>query len=279
MLRTILLSLFVFGLSFAGNSKIIDIREAVKSGWITLSVEGNGGHTGKTIRLKVQNLKKRKFQVFVPAGLIFASVDSTEQDLIIIQERLLALNKKQKRTFTLYGMCTQSGNRSPQEKSLFILSEEEPSDDLMKLTAYIDKNALRTQAAQYAIWAVTDNKRVENIREPDLAIYTAELLGKPIPAYYIRHARQSRPGQMAFVDNPVTINGTFKYTSDEMRTVSFGMYGEGGKLLYSVFENQAQKSGHHKFKFLFEVRNIPKGKYYARLMSEGEVLEEFAVEF
>ena len=279
MLRTTFFFLFIFGLSAMANSKTIDIREAVKSGWVTLTVEANGGHSGKTIRIRVQNLKKKKFQLYVPVGLVFTSVDSTEQDLIIIQERLLALDKKQKRTFTLYGMCIQANNSSPRKESLFELSTAESSDNLMKLTAYIDKNALRTSAAQYAIWAVTDNKRVENIGERDLAIFTAELLGKPIPTYYIRHARQSRPGQMAFIDNPSTIEGKFKYKSDEMRKVSFGMYGADGKLLYTAFENQEQKAGHHKFKFLFEVRNIPKGKYYARLMSEGEILKELAVEF
>lgn len=277
-LRPFFFALFLLSLSFTGFSKTIDIREAVKAGWISMTVEGNGGHEGKSIRLKLMNLKKKKLEIYVPAGLIFLSVDSTLQDLIIIQERLLVLDKLQKRSFTLYAMCIQSGNSSPIKGSLFEVGDEAETK-LMELVKHIDENNIRTSAAQYALWAVSDNKRVENIVEPKLAIFTANLLGKPIPAYIIRHARQNRPGQSAFVDAPVVIEGTFKYKSDKTRVVSFGLYNKDGKLLFSAFDNQEQKKGHHKFKFLFEVRNVAKGKYYARLMSEGEVLEELAVTF
>lgn len=278
MLRTILLSfslLFLYNFSF---SKTIDIREAIKSGILRVVPEANGGHQERCIKLKLENLKKKKLEVFVPAGLIFHSVDSVVQDLIVIQERMLVLDKLQKRSFSLYAMCIQAGNASPSEGRLF---ETGPLADgnLLKVVEFVDKNNIRTSPAQYAIWAVTDNKRIENIRHPELAVFTAELLGKPAPKYFIHHANVNRPGERAFQDRPSIISGTFKYKSDRDRKVSFGLYDANGKLLHSAFEDQLQKKGGHKFKFRFEVRNVPKGKYFARLMWEGEILEQLEVEF
>jgi hypothetical protein len=278
MLRTLIFGLLFVSATTLTFSKTIDIRAAIKSGLIEVEPFGNGGHTGKCIQLKLKNLKKKKLEIFVPAGLIFNSVDTFNQDLIIIQDRMLVLDKFQKRSFSLYAMCIQASNASPSIESLFETGPE-AEGNLLEVIKFIDKKNIRTQAAQYAIWAVTDNKRIENINHPELAIFTAELLGKPIPQYMIQHAAQSRPGQPAFQDKPVVINGTFRYKSSEERKVSFGLYNAEGTLLYESFKDQVQQRGEHKFKFLFEVRNIPKGKYYARLISGGVVIEELEVEF
>lgn len=259
-------------------SRTIDIREAIKSGLISVEPVGNGGYKERCLKLQVQNLQKKKFEVYVPAGLLFHSQDSLVQDLIIIQDRMLALDKLEKRSFSLYAMCTQASNRSPQKDALFTTGEE-AKGNLLQLIQYIDEQNIRTSPAQYAIWAVTDNERIENIRHPELAVFTANLLGKPIPRYFIQHELYDRPGQTAFQSRPVVIDGTFEYKTDADVKVSFGLYDNEGNLLHEGFKEQLQKKGSHKFKFRFEVRNVPPGKYYARLISEGEVMKELSVEF
>ncbi len=278
MLRNISLAIIILFTTTQSFSKTIDIRAAIKSGLIEVTPVGQGGHTDKCIRLSLKNLKKKKLEIFVPAGLIFNSIDTFKQDLIIIQDRMLVLEKFQKRSFSLYAMCIQASNASPSKESLFKTGPE-AEGNLLKVVKFVDEKNIRTNAAQYAIWAVTDNKRIENINHRELAIFTAELLGKPIPKYIIQHATQSRPGQRAFQDRPAVISGTFNYKSSLERKVSFGLYDADGSLLHAGFEDQIQKKGEHKFKFRFEVRHIPKGKYYARLVSEGEVIEELEVEF
>lgn len=279
MLNTISLSIFLV-LVFSINSfaKKIDIREAIKSGMIKVEPVGNGGYQDRCLKLKVENLQKKSLEVYVPAGLVFHSVDSNAQDLIIIQERMLVLEKFQQRSFSVYAMCIQAANMSPFKDALFTMGKL-TEGHLLELVRYIDEQNIRTSPAQFAIWAVTDDKRIENIRHPELAIFTANLLGKPVPKYFIQHDQNNRPGQTAFQSRPAVIDGTFKYKTERDRVVSFGLYDAAGTLLHEGFKDQMQKQGTHKFKFQFEVRNIPPGKYYARLISEGEVLEELSVTF
>lgn len=267
--------IFITRLAF---SRQTDLRTAMEAGWVKVTAEGKGGHTDRCILLRLKNLKKKNLEIIVPAGLIFSSVDTTEQDLIVVQERILVLNKLEQRSYSLRAMCIQAGNRSPGLKSAFEVGAE-PSSELERLVNFINEEKQFTLAAQYAIWAVTDNKRLENISDDPLAMFTAKLLGKNPPKYQVIHDRMSRPGQRAFVNSPAIIKGVFKYRLQEEQLVSLGLYNEAGELKYAAFEQQLQKRGQHKFSFQFKIKNIPPGKYYARLTNESKTLESLAVEF
>jgi len=275
LLTPLVFLMFISNLSY---SKSIGLIDALEKGWISLEAEGTGGHQDRSLRLKILNQKKKKLEINIPAGLIFHSQDSLLQDLIITQSQLFALEKNQKRSIRVYGMCIQASNGSPRENSSFNYGGH-AERKLAKLVRYIDLKNIKNYSAQEAIWCITDKHRLEFIGDPGLAVFVAELLEKPIPNYYIQHARQERHGQAAFVERPSIIKGSFKYQNDMDRTVSFGLYDGEGDLRYLAFENQEQKKGFIKFKFYFEVRNIPKGTYYARLKSGDELVSEMKISF
>jgi len=276
--RIFSISFIVFVLSFSALSKTVDILVGIKKGWISVEVKGKGGYSEKSIILSVKNLRKRKIEIFVPAGLVFTSVDSTEQDLVVVQERLLAMGKQQRRKFSLRAMCTQAAHISPDVGSLFRIKGVADAH-LKTLADYINQKRSFDDAAQYAIWAVTDDKRVENIGDSDLAVFTAQLLGKEIPRYHIVHDQRGRIGRSAFVYNPSVIKGVFKYKIKKEETVSFGLYDESGLLLEGVFADKIQKKGGYKFRFRFEVSNIDPGKYYAKLIGVNGLIDELEVVF
>jgi len=60
----ILLFLFFFT-STSYATKTINLIDGIKSGWISVNIEGKGGHTDKTLLLKIKNLKKRKVEVYI----------------------------------------------------------------------------------------------------------------------------------------------------------------------------------------------------------------------
>ena len=119
MTKTIFLFLTILSFGTLSTAKTIDIREAIQSGLIRVDPLGNGGHTERCLQLKFENLQKKNLEIFIPAGLIFHTVDTSEQDLIIIQERLLVLEKFQKRSISIYAMCIQASNASPMKDSPF----------------------------------------------------------------------------------------------------------------------------------------------------------------
>jgi len=82
MKQTFLLSTLFVCTSFFLQAKIILLTEAVEKGLVEITAEGEGGHTGKCLKLKIKNLHKKKLDIQIPAGLIFNSKDEGHQDLM-----------------------------------------------------------------------------------------------------------------------------------------------------------------------------------------------------
>lgn len=261
------------------QAKSILLTDAVKQGYVELSAEGEGGHTGKCLKLKIKNLRKKKLDIKIPAGLIFNSNDPVQQDLMIVEERILAIEGSKKRVAKMYAACIQAPNGSPTVGSGFNISML-ASGHLLQVAHYLAKEKLyRNDAAQYAVWAVSNNKRIENIDHGKLANYVADLLGKARPEYVVLHKTTSQPGEPAYREAPSIIKGRWKFKMEEDKIMTFGLYTLDGELKHAFFENKKKVRGLHKFSFTFKVFNMPQGEYYIRLMSKEGVVEEKKVRF
>jgi hypothetical protein len=264
------------------QAQAIDLGDAIKKGYLTLSASGTGGHSGECLKLKLENKGKKKLEVRIPVGQVFEAGDSTLQNLMVAKEETFLVESGKSRIAKLFGFCVEAGDGSPDDGSQFRLGKM-ASGNLLKLAQHLSTNNLHQHpSAQFAVWAVTDEERLEGIGDPGLAKFVADLLGKPVPPYNIEYRQpQDRllPGQPANLRDAVSMNGLFYYDLPKDQKVSFGLYDGEGKLIHALFSNRMQKRGSHRFKFMFEIRNLPKGKYFARLVSEGQMVKELEVEF
>ncbi len=255
------------------------LTEAVKKGYIEISAEGGGGHTGKCLKLKIRNLQKKKLDIQISAGLIFKSNDPTQQDLMITEEKTLAIEGNKRRVTKMYAACIQASNGSPSVGSGFNMSLL-ASGHLLQVAQYLAKEKLyKNEASQYAVWAVSNGKRIENIDHGKLANYVADLLGKARPEYVVLHKTTSLPGEPAYREAPSILKGRWKFKTEEDKIMTFGLYTKEGELKYAFFENKKKIKGLHKFSFTFKIFNMPQGEYFVRLMSGDEVIEEKEIQF
>lgn len=275
--------LVIAGLLLCANfiySKAILLNDAVKQNLISIEVEGEGGYSEKSLKIRFLNLTKKNLEIKIPAGQIFHSQDSSLQDLIIVKGKVLALEKQQKRLSKFHGLCIQASNGSPRMGSIFNLGSL-ATGSLLKVAEFIFHNGLfEDDSAQSAIWAVTDGHRLEYINHPKLAEFTANLLGKELPKYtIIQHNQAVAPGQPAFQYAPAKIEGVFEYYLGRDERVNFGLYNSEGTLIRSFFEDKAQLKGYWKFTFDCEISRLPKGKYSVRLTNENTEIERMELEF
>ena len=265
------------------SAQVLDIADAVRKGYLSVSAEGAGGHDGECLKLNLKNKSKKKLEVRVPAGQIFEAGDSSLQNLMVSKEESFFVESGASRIAKLFGFCIEANDGSPGENSIFKMGKL-AEGNLLKMAKYLSDNHLhQNPSAQYAVWAVTDADRLEGIGDPTLTKFVADMLGKPMPEYHIEYQAppQDRllPGQPANWREAFTMNGLFYYDLANDQQVDFGLYNEAGELVHALFKNRLQKRGSHKFKFEFEIRGLPKGKYFARLTSRGGTLKELAVEF
>lgn len=255
-----------------------DLAEALEKGFVKLEASGTGGHTNQSLSIRLTNLHKKKWELVIPAGFLFQSQDTSEQDLLVVRARTLKMEKGKNPKLRLHALCTQANNASPGLGSTF-LAYQLASGPLLSLAQYLHKKRLSDAEAQDAVWAITDNHPISYIGNSDLAAFMAELLGKRLPGYTIEHQGRSRPGQPAFRDEPALVHGLLEYQTSTDCQASFGLYNAEGEQVVVGFENQTQRAGRHRFKFHFEILNLPKGKYYARMTSGDAVLGEMEVAF
>jgi hypothetical protein len=265
------------------HAQVLDIAEAIKKGILTVSAEGNGGHTGECLKLHLKNTSKKELEVRVPAGQIFEAGDSSIQNLMVSKEENFLVESGASSIGKLFVFCIEASNGSPGDGCAFKLGKL-AEGNLLKMAKYLNDSKLHdSPSAQYAVWAVTDAERLEGIGDPILTKFVADMLGKPMPAYHIQYKTppQDRqlPGQPANWKEAFAMNGLFYYDLATDKQVDFGLYNESGELVHTLFKNRLQKRGSHKFRFEFEVRGLPKGKYFARLRSRGGVIKELAMEF
>lgn len=262
-------------------AQAIPLNEAIEKGYIRLAAAGTGGHEGECLKLKLENLSRKNLDVLVPAGQIFEAGDTTLQNLMVTKEETFLVSRGKNCIVRLFGFCVEASDGSPGEGSVFSLGEM-AGGNLLKMARYLSHNNLhKNRAAQYAVWAVTDEDRLESIGDRALAKFTADLLGKPVPEYHIGYQQpQDRQlaGQPANWREAVALDGLFYYELPKDQMVSFGLYSADGEHLHELFSNRLQKRGYHKFRFEFEIRGLEKGNYIVKLVSEGETIKELAVE-
>ena len=180
----VLFSLLIFCSFFLHAQKIL-LMEAVEKGLVEITAEGEGGHIGRCLKLRIKNLHKKKIDVQIPAGLIFNSDDEGHQDLMTTEEKVLAIEGNKKRITKIYAACIQAPKGSPTMGSAFNMSML-TSGHLLQVAEFLFKEKLyKNEAAQYAVWAASDGKRIENIDHTGLANFVADILGKPRPEYVV----------------------------------------------------------------------------------------------
>jgi hypothetical protein len=253
--------------------------EAVEKGLVEITAEGEGGHIGRCLKLRIKNLHKKKIDVQIPAGLIFNSDDEGHQDLMTTEEKVLAIEGNKKRITKIYAACIQAPKGSPTMGSAFNMSML-TSGHLLQVAEFLFKEKLyKNEAAQYAVWAASDGKRIENIDHTGLANFVADILGKPRPEYVVVQKTTSLPGEPAYREAPSILKGRWQFKTEEDKIMTFGLYTLDGELKHAFFKNKKKIKGLHKFGFTFKVFNLPQGEYYVRLMSDGEIVEEMKVQF
>ncbi|MBI1225281.1 MAG: hypothetical protein GC192_08590 [Bacteroidetes bacterium] len=265
------------------NSQVLELTEAIKKGLLVASAEGKGGHSGECLELHLKSKSKKKLEIKVRAGQIFEAGDSSLQNLMVAKEENFFVEAGASKIGKLFGFCIEASDGSPGNGSVFTLGKL-AEGNLLKIAKYLNDNNLHENpSAQYAVWAVSDEDRLEGIGDPTLTKFVADILGKPMPEYHIQYQSppQDRqlPGQPANWREAFAMNGLFYYDLAADKQVDFGLYNEAGELVHTLFKNRLQKRGSHKFRFEFEIRGLEKGKYYARLTNRGQVIKELAVEF
>jgi len=260
----------------------LTLDDAMVKGYITVTTRGLNGHTVICIEMEIKSLHKKGLKLTIESGLQLHSIDSTIQDMIITKGIEVNLESKQAKRVKVFANCIQRSNNSPGKDELFSLGFLADSN-LLKLVKFIEKKRYyKDDAAQHAIWVLTDAGNIANIYSENevvgknLRLFMQQLTGRIAPWYQIEYKKEEG---IVFTNEPAIIHATFKYTLEQDGVVTFAIYNEKGEVVQSILDQQSQKRGIQMMKIRFEANAVKPGNYYIRVHNKDQLIEERMLTF
>lgn len=260
----------------------LDLREALDRKLLSIQVEGTGGHQGESLKMVCKNLAGRFFRLRIPLGQLMEPGDSALQTLVVAEEQMLAVSAKMPAEANLKTFCTQAGDLSPTAGARFSVGAMGPTNLCKLLEFIVQSGKLESDDAQSAVWCVSGKRHaLGSIDDPELARFTADLLGKELPGYKVRHQTVTEvPGRPADMGKALVVEGNFAYYLEKDEKVLMVLLNSEGKQIKQISKEENMKAGEHRSGLRLEVYNLDPGKYVLRMQTKaGRVIKDFPVEF
>jgi hypothetical protein len=269
---TFILLIFARNTFAAGEKeKHKSIQEFLDSKKINLVIKGLGGYQGDCIGLNLENITPDTLFMKVEAGRRFVSADTTEQDIFIVKEMLLALLPMEKRFVKAFGLCCEATMHAPKQNSKFSIGFMTPSA-WQSLAKFMYKNNFSNHTMQSAIWVMSNDHQIstvigDNQKQTDLIrAALSKLKNIPVPWYSLRYAEVA--GQV-FSDKHERVFGPVEFTLRESALITVQVRDEEGRTMDVPMPASEYANGENTFQMDISVTDWPKGKYTVMVFANG----------
>lgn len=250
----------------------LTLETALAEGKVAIEPSSLGAHMGKCVELRMTNLSRGKLEILIPAGAVFHPEDEGMQDIFVVEDHILALDKGAKIKRNIAGYCSQSSDRSPSAGTKFTFALHKNAK-LQELAAYLNKNKFDDDVIQNAVWAVADNSGPGDIYAPDRAkIQPLRDLICKITGHkdvWYSTARNNRVDEQGYIQRePVSVSGMIAFSVDAPVAVKAKVKGKDNDLEYDLpGEINTPRAGKFEYDFNLRVRGWNKGKYEVIVMA------------
>jgi hypothetical protein len=251
------------------EAKTISIDKAIEKKMIRTEVVCKGG---LSVDYKIKNHTDDSLKIIVPAGWRMNSVKEEYQDILVTQEQILAMGKRQEKTFEIKGYCCEADHAGP-SKGLKYEQGKLADANLVLVATYPNATKLDENTQQYAVWAVSNNKPTANIvgkndsLTQDLRHFVAKIKGEPIPWYTLqKRVRINAYGEIN--EHPLQLKAKVNYNVEKEVYAYFYVLDSLGNKVANI-TGQWLHPGNHDYDVNVSVRGLQKGKYKIVLAAEN----------
>jgi hypothetical protein len=284
--KTMLVAIFFIAVSFTispdGASPLL-LNKAIKDGFVKSDVKSLGGYSGDCLTLTLKNLKSVPISILIPSGTIFEAADPEVQNLIVVKERLIVLKSNESKSTVLIGFCSNAPKKSP-PVGIVYKPIDSASQNLKKISEYLNKSEFSEHAVQSAIWCVTDGNYLSEVydenpeKSKDLRTEISKITGQPL-VWYNTHTDRTI-SQNGYINNlPVSVSGEISIKITEGGKLIQEVINKEGKVMYKAKDMEISSAGNITYNFQLTVEGWEKGKYFVKASLNGKVLlkQEFAI--
>lgn len=256
LFSALLLTIFFF-LSF--HTFAVSLADAVKNKWVTATIRGfdyrkdtvyRPSFYGACLLITCKNLRSVPIEINEVPGRFFIPEDSSVQRMVLTAAIAFTLGAQKESTFPIYAMCTEATDGAPGAESLFRTGSMAPPE-LLPLLNVIAAHNFQNDAAQQAIWCITDNYSPYQISSDDTLIsnqlrhYVCGLTG-------VKYEKDVAPPKASPLFR--IVDGSFTYTIQKSKQVDLIIYNEAGQEIKKLVTNESQPAGSYTYTYHF---NLP----------------------
>lgn len=260
------------------SEKAIHIQDAIQQGIISFTATSNGGHSEESVHLQMNNNTDKTIRIKIPAGTTYQPSEDDEQTLIQLNDDVLVLNPKQKRSKNLSAYCTEASDRCPSHESTFAISSTKDVH-IKKLIEHLKNNPSNKLDYQDAVWTITDGHSLSNIYRDDLhskklRLFLADLTGQENPWYNSPHDYTLNEDRTIRRDVH-EIKGELAFSCAPGTTIIEEVCRADGTVMLSHENPNKVPYGTVRYEFKLKTTNWPKGEYYVMIRSTEKDIQKF----
>lgn len=287
MYKSILLlfTIFLSVSTIAAPPTQVSLSKAIEQNMVTITAKTtNQEYNRQGLELTIKNNGSLRYNLMLNTGVVFAPDSGNYQPLILAGGERLFMTPLSESKVRVQTFCADSRKLAPQEGLSYSFSKN-AGDTLIHILSFMQKNRIYGTLGQSAVWVFTNNHDLREVYDggndflsKKLLDYIVKETGREMPGYFAQPVINNEPAQEVYDPKTLKIYARFEHELEESKELTLGIYNDKGEMVQPVFENRRYGKAGHRFTVEFEAEGVEAGKYYIRLKSADEILNEQMVE-
>ena len=259
------------------QKEYISIEKKIADNSILATFKSVGGYSGECVILDLSNNTDQEQKIVIEAGDKLMCENENMQNIFITQTDYLVIAPKSTKRKKVFGFCCSHDKSAPLNQVAFNYDDNKISNEL-KLATYLNNHRqIDINAVQYAVWIVCNDVSMDGIYADDLQSVqelkktVAEITGKEIPWYTKKYDVDST-GRLLESCSKLIAEMNFNLNKETIITVQ--ICSDKDVVLKIPLQEKLLQRGHYDYQFTWDTNKLPKGKYYARIFSDGQMIQE-----
>lgn len=265
------------------------LSEALQKKLVSVQISGarpdtsmvySSSHHGPCLAMTLVNKSGTNLKLQMDYGFKLVPGDSSYQTMLLTRAFTANLSAGQKKDYRLYAMCSEAHDKGPSPIAAFSIGAR-ATGYLLGLSELIHRKNYQTDAAQNAVWCLTDNYDLHSIYSDDTTMmydlrrFVAKAKGLSLSKIYEVSTTNPAP-----VYTTRTIySGSIGYSIAGMRPVKvmIALFDEDNHMKTIYVNNELQREGIYNYSYRVSSEEMNDKKHYVRLFRDGKLEEEVAI--
>ncbi len=283
MKNILLILVFAYAFpNYANNTtdwkkEYISIEKEITEGVVAAKFISIGGYSGECVMVDISNLSNKEQKILLEAGDKLLCKNEEMQNIFISQTQYIVLAPKATKRNKIIGFCCASSKSAPSNSVMFNYLNNENLKEL-KLANFLDLHPnLDINAVQHAVWVVCNDANIDGIYAEDpssileLKKLVSSITGKEIP-WYTKKYNIDSTGRLLETSSKLIAIMNFNLNKEASITVQ--ICNDKDDVLKIPMQEKLLQRGYYDYQFTWETNRLPKGKYIARVFSDGQMIQE-----